>query len=161
MALSIASAGLGAVGKGLAAKGTSSADEFKAQQLDEAATYGELKAQQTNAQMTRNLNITLGNIDAVRAAARTDPNSPTGVAVRDTVEQIGMEQKGITVAGIEQQARQDEEGAAYMRSASSTALLGGDIGIASSLLSAAAPLAKGGRDINIPGFNPIAGVSGA
>ena len=142
MALSIASAGLGAVGKGMEAQGTSTADQFKAQQLDEAATYGELKAQQTNAQLTRNLSISLGNIDAVRAAARADPSSPSGAAVRDYVENTGTTNKNIDVDSITEQARQDEAGAAYMRSASSTALLGGDIGIASSLLSAASPLAK-------------------
>ena len=142
MAISIASAGLGAVSKGLSAEGASSADQFKAQQLDEAATYGELKAQQTNAQLTRNLSISLGNIDAVRAAARADPSSPSGAAVRDYVENTGTTNKNIDVDSITEQARQDEAGAAYMRSASSTALLGGDIGIASSLLSAASPLAK-------------------
>src|ERR1700693_2106610 len=77
----------------LKAQGTKAADSYKAEQLDRAAQYGELKATQTNAGMTRNLNITLGNIDAVRAAARTDPTSPTGNAVRNYTEQVGTEEK--------------------------------------------------------------------
>jgi hypothetical protein len=42
----------------MSAEGTKAADTFKAEQLEQAATYGELKAVQTNAQMTRNLAIT-------------------------------------------------------------------------------------------------------
>lgn len=146
-ALSLASAGLGAAGKGLAAQGTSTADLFKAQQLEEAATYGELKAAQTNAQMTRNLAITLGNIDASRAASRSDPSDPSNVAVRDITEEIGTTAKNIHVASIEQQARMDEAGAAYMRKASSDALLAGDIGIAGSIIGGLGDLFKGGGSI--------------
>lgn len=164
LGLSIASAGLGAVSKGIAASGTASADQYKAEQLDEAAQYGELKASQTSGQMTRNLSMTLGHIDAVRGAMHADPNSPTGVAVRDYTEAVGTQQKDITVDSITAQAKMDESNAAYLRDASSKALLGGDLGIAGSLLSAASPLMKGGGggmpSINIPGFNPIAGVSG-
>ena len=46
-----------------------------------AAKEGELKATQTNAALTGKMNQTLGNLMAVRAAAHTDPNSPTGAAV--------------------------------------------------------------------------------
>lgn len=139
-ALSLASVGLSAAGQYSQAAGTSAADQYKAEQLDQAAQYGELKATQTNAQMTRNLTMTLGNIDAVRAAAHTDPTSPTGAAVRDYVEQTGDEQKGITVDNIEQQARMDESNAQYLRQASSAAMLGGDLGIVGTLLKGAAGL---------------------
>lgn len=137
---SIAAAGLKAGGDVLSGIGTSNADKFKADTLDQAAQYGELKASQTNAQMTRNLSITLGNIDAVRAAARNDPTSPTGAAVRDYAEDFGTNQKNIKVDSIMAQAQQDEAQAAYMRSASSTALLGGAIKGGGDLLTAAAPL---------------------
>jgi hypothetical protein len=136
VASSMASVGFSAASKGVAAQGQAEADVYKAQQLDEAAKYGELKATQTAGQMTRNLTMTLGNIDAVRAASRTDPTSPTGAAVRDYVENIGEEQRGITVNNIQQQARMDENNAAYMRTAASNALLGGDLSIAGTLLSA-------------------------
>lgn len=120
--------------------GTSNADKFKAEQLEQAAQYGELKATQTNAQMTRNLSITLGNIDAVRAAARTDPTSPSGAAVRDYADTTGTEEKNIKVNSIMQQARTDEANAAYLRSASSTALLGGAFKGIADVAGAAAPL---------------------
>jgi hypothetical protein len=135
-AASIASAGLKAGSQYEAAQGQSAADLYKAQQLEQAATYGELKATQTNAAMTRNLVTTLGNIDAVRAAAGADPNSPTGVAVRDNANYLGNEQRRIKVASIEQQARTDESGAQFERSASDRALLGGDLSIAGTLLKA-------------------------
>jgi hypothetical protein len=54
---------------------------IQAAKLENAAKYGELKAVQTGGQMTRSLNTTLGNIEAVRAAARADPTSPTGAAI--------------------------------------------------------------------------------
>lgn len=139
--LSIASLGLSAASQGIAAEGTATADEFKAEQLDQAATYGELKATQTNAQMTRNLSMTLGNIDAVRAAQHVDPTSPTGAAVRSFVETTGTNQKNITVDNINAQAQMDEANASYLRQASSSALLGGDIGIAGTILGAAAKAA--------------------
>lgn len=134
----MASAGLSALSQGTAAKGTAVADEFKAQQLDRAAEYGELKAVQTSGQMVRNLNVQLGNIDAIRAANHTDPTSPSSAAVRDYVESTGDEQRRITVNNITAQAREDEAGAAYMRQAASTALLGGNISMAGTLLKAGA-----------------------
>lgn len=142
-ALSIASIGLSAASKGAQAEGQAKADEFKAQQLEEAATYGELKATQTNAQLTRNLAVTLGNIDAVRAAAHGDPSDPSNVAVRDYVEETGTTAKGIQVASIEQQARQDEAGAAYERQAASDALLAGDLSIGSTILGGLGGALKG------------------
>jgi hypothetical protein len=139
--LSIAGLGLTAVSQGIAAQGTATADQFKAEQLDQAAQYGELKATQTNAQMTQNLVNTLGNIDAVRAAAHTDPTSPTGSSVREYVEETADMQKSAKVGAITEQANMDEANAQYMRQAASSALLGGDLGIAGTVLSAAAKAA--------------------
>ena len=114
--------------------GTSNADKYQAEEQEQAAQYGYLKATQTNAALTRNLNQTLGNIDAVRAAARTDPSSPTGAAVRNTVEATATSDKNIQVDSIMAQAEQDQANAAYLRSASSTALLSGGIGAFGDLL---------------------------
>jgi hypothetical protein len=110
----------------LKSRGEKAADIFKAEELEQQAAYGRLKADQVNAQKTRNLAITLSHIDAVRAAAHTDPTSPTGAAVRGTVEERETEAKNITVENILQQARMDEANAAYMRSAGSNALLAGN-----------------------------------
>jgi hypothetical protein len=133
---SLASIGLSAYSTLLSAQGTANADDYQAEKLQTAATYGDLKATQTGAQMTRNLNTTLGNIDAVRAAANTDPNSPTGAAFRDNQETIGTEQKTTTVDSILAQSNQDRNDAAYYQSAAGNALLSGGIG-------AAAGIAKG------------------
>src|ERR1700675_3898039 len=106
--LSLASIGFSAASSIMQGEGTASADTYKAEQLDRAAQYGELKPTQTKRQMTANLAITLGNIDAVRAAAKTDPTSPTGAAVRDFTEQVGTEQKNIKVDSIMAQEQEDE-----------------------------------------------------
>ena len=132
--LSIGSTLMSAAGAGLSAFGTSKADKYQAAEQEQAAQYGELRATQTNAALTRNLNQTLGNIDAVRAAARTDPTSPTGAAVRNTVEATSTENKNIQVDSIMAQAEQDRANAAYLSSASSTALLSGGIGAVGDLL---------------------------
>jgi hypothetical protein len=127
----------------LQAQGTATADEYQANKLESAAQYGEVKANQTGAQMTRQLNTTLGNIDAVRAAAHSDPNSPTGAAYRDNQEEIGIDQRTVAVGNINQQVKQDRADAAYYRSASSQSLLGGAISTASGLLKSASPLLIG------------------
>jgi hypothetical protein len=153
--MSIASAGLTAYSTILQSQGTASADEFQAAKLESAATYGELKAVQTGGQMTRQINTTLGNIDAVRAAAGADPSSPTGAAVRDNQENIGNEQRGITVNSILQQSRQDSADAAYYKSAASNALFSGEIGaaagIAKGIGQGVAAFATGGTSLAVPG----------
>ena len=142
---SLTSIGLSAYSTILQSQGVAAADEFQASKLESAATYGELKAQQTAGQMTRSLSTTLGNIDAVRAAANVDPSSPTGAAVRDNQEQIGSDQRNITVNSILQQSRQDKADAAYYKSAGKDALFAGGI-------SAAAGIAKGIVGMSLPGF---------
>ena len=137
---SLASIGLSAYSTLLQSQGVATADDYQAAKLDNAAKYGELKAVQTGGQMTRSLNNTLGNIDAVRAAANTDPTSPTGIAFRDNQEAIGSDQRSITVNSILQQSRQDTADAAYYRSAAKDALFAGGIGAAAGV---AGGLAKG------------------
>jgi hypothetical protein len=133
-ALSLASMGLSAAGSLMTGFGKSTADTFQAEMLDRQAQYKGLEAAQTNAQMIRNLGITLGNIDAVRAASHDNPASPTGAAVRDYTEQVGTEQKNIKVDSIMAQAQMDEANAAYLRNASSVALLSGGIDAGAGIL---------------------------
>ena len=116
---------LQAQGEKIAAQGRATGYQYEAEKADVNAQYGELKAAQVSGQLTRNLNMTLGNIDAIRAAARTDVTSPTGAAVRNTMEAAGMEQKGIEVGNILAQAEQSKADAAYYRQAATTALLAG------------------------------------
>jgi len=141
---SLMSIGLSAYSTILQSQGVAAANEFQAAKLEQAAVYGELKAVQTGGAMTRSLNQTLGNIDAVRAAANTDPTSPTGNAFRDNQEQLGMDQKTTTVNSILAQATQQRNDAAYYKSAASEALFAGKI-------SAAAGIAKGIAGLGMPG----------
>jgi hypothetical protein len=103
---------------------------------------------QTGAKESIQLDNTLGTIDAVRAAAHADPTSPTGAAIRDWNEQLGLSKKAIDVDNIVAQSRQEMDDAAYLRSAGKTALLGGEIGAGSDLLTALskamAPVPGGG-----------------
>jgi hypothetical protein len=125
--LSLAATGFKMLGDYTSSRAMAGADVYQSELLEQQATYGRLKATQTNAQITKNLAITLGHVDAVRAAMHTDPTSPTGAAVRGEMEATGQMRKEITVENIMQQARMDEANAAYMRSQSSNALLSGDI----------------------------------
>lgn len=120
-----------------AAKGVKAGNDFQAAELDQAAKYGDLKAEQTGAQMTDRLNITLGNIDVIRAAAHTDPTSPTGAAVREHTEDLGTNAKNITVDSILAQSRKQEADAAYLRVAGNNALLAGKYSAWGGLLGAA------------------------
>jgi hypothetical protein len=154
---SLASVGLSAYSTILQSQGTANFDEFQAQKLETAATYGDLKGVQVAGQMTRSLNTTLGNIDAVRAAANADPNSPTGAAFRDNQEAIGTDQKNITVDSILQQSRQDRADAAYYRSAASNALFAGGVGavagVAGAIGKAGLGFATGGASLAVPGLS--------
>jgi hypothetical protein len=141
---SLMSIGLSAYSTILQSQGVAAANEFQAAKLEQAAVYGELKAVQTGGAMTRSLNQTLGNIDAVRAAANTDPTSPTGNAFRDNQEMLGTDQKTTTVNSILAQATQQRNDAAYYKSAASDALFAGGI-------SAAAGIAKGIAGLGMPG----------
>ena len=125
--MSLAATGFTMLGEYTKSRAEAGAEKFKAEQLEQQAQYGELKATQTNAQMTQRLAVTLGHIDAVRAAAHTDATSPTGATVRGYREELGEQQKEISVENILQQSRRDEADAAYMRSNATNALLAGDI----------------------------------
>jgi hypothetical protein len=140
--LSLASMGFKMFGDYFTSRSEAAGDVFKAEELEQQATYGQLKAAQTNAQATRNLTISLGHIDAVRAANRTDVTSPTGAAVRGEVEEQGEMKKEISVTSLLEQARLDEAGAQYMRDQSSRALLSGDISMVGDLLTGGAGALK-------------------
>lgn len=133
---SIASLGLKAGGDVMKGQGEQSADDFKAAQSERAATYGKLKAQQTDAAMLYQENTQLGNIDAIRAAANTDPTSPTGVAIKQQQEFLSNTNRTTKVDSILAQAQSDTADANYMRSA-------GDFALNQSYLSAATDVASG------------------
>src|SRR6516162_11553789 len=114
--MSLAATGFKVLGDYASSRAEAGAATYKSELLEQEAEFGRLKATQTNAQLTRNLAITLSHVDAVRAAMHTDVTSPTGAAVRGEMEATGQMRKDITVENILQQARMDEANAAYMRS---------------------------------------------
>ena len=159
--MSLAATGFKVLGDYVGSRAEAGADVYKSELLEQQAEYGRLKATQTNAQLTRNLAITLEHVDAVRSAMHVDPSSPTGAAVRGEMEATGTERKGITVENILQQARMDEANAAYMRSQSSNALLSGNIAMLSDAFQGAAGAFKdmGGPEPDysqvLPGGAPL------
>jgi len=145
-ALSIAGAGLSAIGVYKQSQGVAAGDEARAEQLSRAAERGRMAATQTSAQMTEDLNTTLGNIAAVRAAANIDPTSPTTAAVLDRQEYVGNRARDISVENLMAQADENDASANYLRQAGAYALSQGKIGAFASLL-------KGvGGAVASPGF---------
>jgi hypothetical protein len=114
---SIASLAFGAAGSLAKGFGTQAADEFQADRATRAAELGRTQAALTDVTYRENLNTTLGNIDAIRAAAHIDPTSPTTAALRDYNTMISDRQRMAAVGSLRQQAAEDEAGAAYLRKA--------------------------------------------
>jgi hypothetical protein len=120
-ASSLLSIGLSAysdVEKGAA---TQASDEFQADKATEAAKFGRLQADLTNTTALERINTTLGNIDAIRAAAHVDPTSPTTAAVEDWQTEISNRQRLAAVGTLRSQASADDASAAYLRKAGSFA----------------------------------------
>jgi hypothetical protein len=136
---SIMGAGLSAYGDILSGQGTAAGENYKAAALENAAQRGRVAAVQAGASATERLNFDLANIDAARAAAHSDPTSPTGAAIRDWNEQLGLTKKAIDVDNLMAQSQQEASDAAYLRSASKYALLGGELSAGADILKAAGP----------------------
>jgi hypothetical protein len=136
---SIVGAGLSAYSDILSSQGTAAGDTYKAASLENAAQRGRVAAAQTGASETEKLAQTLANIDSVRAAAHDDPTSPTGAAIRDWNETLGLTKKSIDVDNIMAQSQQEDSDAAFLRSSAKTALLGGEISAGADILKAAGP----------------------
>lgn len=127
---SIASLGLSAASTIMKGEGTDAADNMQADQLTQAAAFGETQATLTSATSRQNLNTTLGNIEAVRAAAGTDPSSPTSVALMDQSRDRSDLQRMATVGSIKQQDETDLASADYLKEAGNFALNQSYIGAA-------------------------------
>ena len=118
---------LGQVGFGAAgaiAKGAGDAAgyrhaEDKAQRMALAARTA---ADETDAQLREELTTTLGNIEAIRAAANIDPTSPTGLAIMDEEQRVSDRQRRIKVGSLKAQATQYDRDAAFYGSMAGPAL---------------------------------------
>lgn len=135
---SIASIGLSAFSAHEKGVGAKAAADYKAQQLEREAQWGDLKAVQTGAALREQLAQRLGLIDSVRSAANTDPTSPTGAQVRDWSENLAERQRFIQVGSIMEQSDQDRRDADYARAQGKYALGLSDLDVASTLLGGAA-----------------------
>ena len=156
--MSLAATGFKMLGDYTSSRAEAGADVYKSELLEQQAEFGRTKATQTNAQLTRNLAITLGHVDAIRAAAHVDPGSPTGAAVRGEMEATGQMRKDITVENILQQTRMDEANAAYARSQASNALLSGNIAMLGDIFSGGAAAFKPGAPGPTPDYSqPLEG----
>lgn len=133
---SIASLALTATGDIAKGSATKAADEFQADRATRAAQFGEMQATLTDTTMRENLNTTLGNIEAVRAAAGIDPTSPTTAALMDRSTQLSDRQRMAAVGSIKAQSAEDLASADYLRKA-------GDFAVTQSYLSAATDVAGG------------------
>jgi hypothetical protein len=153
----IGGAGLGAWGTIVQSQGVAAGDNFKAASLENAAQRGRVAAVQTGASASEKIASDLANIDGVRAAAHADPTSPTGAAVRDWNETLGLAKKSIDVDNIIAQSNQEASDAAYMRSAAKTALLSGEIsagaGLAGGIGQGLSGLG-GAKSSMLAGYNP-------
>lgn len=153
--LSIAATGLSAGGKVMsgftqasnqiqAGTQTADMDQFKSQQLSDAAQYGKAQADQTDAFMRQRVMATLGTQSAIRASANTEAGSPTGLAIAARTQGQGDQQRAIKVGDLDAQAAESQsESASYSTAAqqtlnaayanSSTSILGGFLGAGGSL----------------------------
>lgn len=128
--MSLVSAGATAGGSIMKGSGTKAANEMQADRAERAAEFGRVQVDLSDATMRENLNTTLGNIDAIRAAGRIDPSSPTTAALEDRQRQIGERQRSAAALNIRSQVSEDEASADYLRKAGDYALLQGGIGAA-------------------------------
>jgi len=132
---SIASLALTAASDVTKGKATQAADSFQASRLTQAAAFGETQANLTDSTMREQLNTTLGNIEAVRAAAGTDPSSPTSIALMDQSTDRSNTQRMAAVGTIKAQDAEDLASADYLKRA-------GDFAVTQSYLSAATDVAS-------------------
>jgi hypothetical protein len=133
---SIASLALTAASDVTKGSATQAADDFQADRAQRAAEFGQVQASLTDTTMRENLNTTLGNIEAVRAAAGIDPTSPTTAALMDRNEALSDRQRMAAVGSIKAQSAEDLASADYLRKA-------GDFAVTQSYLSAATDVASG------------------
>jgi hypothetical protein len=99
------------------------------------AAYGQIKADQTASQMTDSLQNTLANIDAVRSAAGTAPDSPTGAALRMLSEALGERDINQKHSNLLAQVTDDTDAAAFYRSSAGSAMNAAELTAGGQLLS--------------------------
>lgn len=147
--LSLAATGLSAMGSMDQAKGQAQADAFQAKQALEASEYGRIKAAQTGAIMTQNMQAMLGHIAAVRASGGVDPRSPTTAAILGRQESIAETARSQQIANIEAQVRSDKESSQMYTDMAGRAIAGGNMAAMGTVVGA---LGGAFKSLGSPGF---------
>lgn len=102
----------------------------KAQQLkaQKAAQIARVQADQADTAYRDELRTTLANIDTIRASANVPVDSPTSFAIRDKAREDSDAQRIRKVAGINMQANQYDQDAAFYGSAARNYITAGLVG---------------------------------
>lgn len=94
-------------------------------QAERRALAARTAADQTSAFMREELNTTLGNIMAIRAAAGVTSDSPTGLAILEGQREESNTQRLIKVGNLKAQASMSDADAAFYRFAAGSAMQSG------------------------------------
>lgn len=111
----------------------------QAQAAYRRASYGEIKANETDVAMRQDLESTMGNIFAVRAAAGGSPDSPTMGAITQNVQGQADRDRGRAVRNIMAQVQEDKMAQRFYQRAGGRALLGSSLSAGGQLMSGLAP----------------------
>ncbi len=122
MVFSLASAGLSVASGIEQGQATSAAYKQKEADAQRVAFAAKTAADQTDSELRDELHVTLGNIDAIRAAAGVGADSPTGQAIRERETEVSDRQRRIRVGNLLSQADQSTADAAFYNSSASSAL---------------------------------------
>ena len=135
--IGLAATGISALGSFSGASAASQGYKVQAQNAVDAAQIGQTKAAETDTDMRRHLTVQLANIGAIRAGAGLVPNSPTGAAIENQVQGVSALSRTQAVQNIQNQVALDQRASQFYTSAASSALMGGELGAAGSIFTAA------------------------
>jgi hypothetical protein len=119
--------GMSLVSGAMGAAGDAAAQQAGAKQAANSASAARAAADQTDVQLREELRTTIGNIDAIRAAAGTDPFAPTALAVKDEERRVSGRERKIRMANGQAQARAYDDTAKLRAQGAQMSLLGGGL----------------------------------
>lgn len=143
-AFAIASTGFKVAGTLFEGFGKKDAAKAQAEAAYRRASYGQIKADQTDVAMRQDLESTMGNIFAVRAAAGGSPDSPTMGAITQGVQAAGDRDRNRAVGNIEAQVREDKIAQRLYQKMGQRALIGSFLTAGGQIMSALSPMFKQG-----------------
>jgi hypothetical protein len=113
--LAIAGTGLQIMGGLSAANAQAAGYRHSAAQAERRALAARTAADQTSAFMRDELTTTLGNIEAIRAAAGVTLDSPTGMAIYEREKKESDRQRNVKVGNLLSQAAMSDSDADFYR----------------------------------------------